>query len=115
MLISAVDAGAVVELHARASDTAMTAMVRMPESMLQHLRDVDPNGFGMPRHVERELEAFLRCGLLEHGFTRVRCTSCHDELLVAFSRKCRGICPSCTSRRMEHASWCVTSRCVRNL
>ena len=80
------------------------------ESMLQHLREIDPNGFGMPRHVERELEAFLRCGLLEHGFTRVRCASCHDELLVAFSCKCRGLCPSCTSRRMAETAAHVVDR-----
>lgn len=32
---------------------------------------------------------------------RVRCTACGDELLVAFSCKGRGICPSCTTRRMQ--------------
>lgn len=46
------------------------------EPMLQHMRDVDPEGFGLPRHVDRELEAFLRCGILAHGFTRVRCAAC---------------------------------------
>ncbi|MGA9524928.1 MAG: transposase zinc-binding domain-containing protein, partial [Myxococcaceae bacterium] len=30
---------------------------------------------------------------------RVRCTGCGDELLVAFSCKRRGVCPSCCARR----------------
>jgi hypothetical protein len=30
----------------------------------------------------------------------VRCQACDDEILVAFSCKRRGICPSCTARRM---------------
>ena len=42
------------------------------EPMLRHMREVDPKGSGLPRHVDRELEAFLRCGILAHGFTRVR-------------------------------------------
>jgi hypothetical protein len=29
-----------------------------------------------------------------------RCTTCHDEIVVAFSCKRRGLCPSCTARRM---------------
>ena len=70
------------------------------EPMLRHMREVDPKGYGLPRHVDRELEAYLRCGILRHGFTRVRCSTCHDELLVAFSCKHRGLCPSCTARRM---------------
>lgn len=42
-------------------------------------------GESMPDHVHREFTDFLKCGLLEHGFLRVRCESCHHEKLVAFS------------------------------
>jgi len=66
--------------------------------MLAELRDAD--GRGLPRYVERELAEYLRCGILAHGFARVRCTTCHDEIVVAFSCKRRGLCPSCTARRM---------------
>jgi len=38
-------------------------------------------------------------GVLAHGFARVRCESCKDELLVAFSCKGRGVCPSCNAKR----------------
>ncbi len=37
--------------------------------------------------------------MLVHGFARVRCESCKDELLVAFSCKGRGVCPSCNAKR----------------
>lgn len=46
---------------------------------------------------------FLDCGLLEHGFARVRCGACGAELLVAFRCKGRGFCPSCQGRRL--AEW----------
>ena len=42
---------------------------------------------------------FLDCGLFEHGFARVVCPSCRAELLVAFSCKGRGLCPSCGAKR----------------
>ena len=34
------------------------------------------------------------------GFARFRCTGCAREILVAFSCKGRGFCPSCCGRRM---------------
>jgi hypothetical protein len=37
--------------------------------------------------------------VLAHGFARVRCESCKDELLVAFSCKGQGVCPSCNAKR----------------
>jgi hypothetical protein len=71
---------------------------RYAQTMLAELRDAD--GRGLPCHIDRELAEYLRCGILAHGFARVRCSTCNDELLVAFSCKRRGICPSCTARRM---------------
>ncbi len=55
---------------------------------------------GLPRFVVREVEEYLRCGLLEHGCVRVGCCRCGFERLVAFSCKRRGFCPSCLGRRM---------------
>ncbi len=55
---------------------------------------------GLPHFVEQELRAFLRCGILAHGFLRLRCDACGHERLVAFSCKRRGFCPSCGGRRM---------------
>ena len=80
------------------------------ETMLAELRDADPDGGGLPRYVERELAAYLRCGILAHGFARVRCQTCRDEIVVAFSCKSRGICPSCTARRMANTAAHLVTR-----
>ena len=61
-------------------------------------------GRPLPRHVQEEFEAYLKCGRLEHGFLRVRCEDCHAEKLVAFSCKRRGFCPSCGARRMTESA-----------
>jgi ribosomal protein S27E len=58
----------------------------------------------LPRYVEDELDAYLKCGLLEHGFLRVKCDACQAEKLVAFSCKRRGFCPSCGARRMAETA-----------
>ena len=49
--------------------------------------------------VLQVLDEYLNCGLLEHGAARVYCDSCKHSLLVAFSCKKRGICPSCGMKR----------------
>jgi Transposase zinc-binding domain len=63
---------------------------------------------GLPTFVRREFEAYLRCGILDHGFARVRCGGCAFERLVPFSCEGRGFCPSCGGRRMtERAAYLV--------
>jgi len=57
-------------------------------------------GAGLPDFVKEEFDAFLECGILVHGFLRLRCADCADEKLVAFSCKKRGFCPACGARRM---------------
>jgi ribosomal protein S27E len=57
-------------------------------------------GSPLPGYFQTEFEEYLKCGLLKHGFLRVRCEGCHHERLVAFSCKRRGFCPSCGARRM---------------
>jgi hypothetical protein len=58
----------------------------------------------LPEYVREEFEAFLRCGVLDHGFLRVVCEHCRAERLVAFSCKKRGFCSSCGARRMAESS-----------
>ncbi|MFB3079270.1 MAG: transposase zinc-binding domain-containing protein, partial [Lysobacterales bacterium] len=58
----------------------------------------------LPGYVQREFQDYLKCGRLEHGFLRVRCETCHEVRLVAFSCKRRGFCPSCGARRMAESS-----------
>jgi hypothetical protein len=52
-------------------------------------------GRGVAGWVEEDFRAYLRCGILAHGFARIRCDDCAAERLVAFSCKGRGVCPSC--------------------
>jgi len=62
----------------------------------------------VPRFCVREVESFLRCGILAHGFARVHCDACKKDDVVAFSCKGRGFCPSCGTRRMvDTAAWLV--------
>jgi hypothetical protein len=67
------------------------------ETFLMRARERDRT---VPRFVEREFRTFLDCGILAHGFLRVRCDECRCERLVPFSCKGRGFCPSCAGRRM---------------
>ena len=86
-------------------------VTRYAQTMIAELREADPEGGGgLPRYVERELAAYIRCGILAHGFTRVRCQACDDEIVVAFSCKRRGICPSCTARRMADTAAHIVDR-----
>ena len=71
------------------------------ETFLAHARE---RGRSVPRFVERELRAYLECGLPSHGFVRVRCSECGLERLVVFSCKGRGFCPSCGGRRMAETA-----------
>jgi putative transposase/transposase-like zinc-binding protein len=64
----------------------------------------DPDGSGLPAYVEREFYDYLRCGILAHGFLRLGCDTCKRELLVPFSCKRRGFCPSCAGRRMAQTA-----------
>jgi hypothetical protein len=67
------------------------------ESFLSRARNT---GQPAPRFIEQELRAYLRCGVLAHGFLRLHCDACKLDRLVPFSCKRRGFCPSCGGRRM---------------
>ena len=70
------------------------------ETFLAQAAEADPKGDGVPAWVERDFRAYLRCGILAHGFARARCAGCGYDFLVAFSCRSRGACPSCNARRM---------------
>src|SRR5262249_36682585 len=73
------------------------------ESFLASLHD-DPDATGLPAYVQREFYAYLQCGILAHGFLRLGCDTCPKELLLPFSCKRRGFCPSCAARRMAQTA-----------
>ena len=54
----------------------------------------DSERAALPKYVVKEFEEYLKCGILAHGFLRVKCESCEHEKLVAFSCKKRGFCHS---------------------
>ena len=62
------------------------------------------DGSRLPHFVEQEFRDFLTCGVLAHGFARLRCGDCAFERLVPFSCKGRGFCPSCGGRRMTECA-----------
>ena len=49
--------------------------------------------------VGRSVNQYLECGRLIGGFARIRCPSCHDEHLLAFSCRTRNLCSSCQAKR----------------
>ena len=62
------------------------------ESFFAHVEA--ETGASLPEFIKEEFDAFLECGILAHGFLRLRCAECAHEKLVAFSCKRRGFCPS---------------------
>lgn len=74
------------------------------ETWLARRREIDPEGDPVPSHVERELRSYLECGILACGFARAYGDTCGHDFLVAFSCKGRGLCPSCTTRRMAETA-----------
>jgi len=80
--------------------SVLHAVIR--EHLEPFLREVLPaaTATACPRFVEQEFREFLTCGVLAHGFTRLRCRDCTFERLVPFSCKRRGFYPSCGGRRM---------------
>jgi hypothetical protein len=59
---------------------------------------------GLPAYVQREFYDYLQCGILAYGFLRLGCDTCKKEVLLAFSCKRRGFCPSCVGRRMAQTA-----------
>jgi hypothetical protein len=68
-----------------------------------HEERFEPTHGPLRAAARRAVGRFLDCGLLEHGFARVRCDACRAEFLVAFRCKGRHFCPSCHARRL--AEW----------
>ena len=65
-----------------AEHTVLHAVIR--EHLETFLREATApdEGSGLPRFVEQEFREFLTCGILAHGFARLRCDDCGlDHLL----------------------------------
>jgi len=90
--------------------TLLHATVRAHLKTLLAEMEQRGDGAGLPGFVISEFERYLACGILANGFARVRCSSCGNEMLVAFSCKGRGFCPSCTTRRMQGTATHLSDR-----
>jgi hypothetical protein len=62
------------------------------------------NDESIPAHVESEVNRYLKCGILQHGFVLLECLSCGANKVVAYSCRCRGFCKFCGNKRMEQLS-----------
>ena len=71
-----------------------------PTSPVFNNKSEPDNTVGLPAYVQREFYDYLQCGILAHGFLRLGCDTCKHEMLLPFSCKRRGFCPSCAGRRM---------------
>jgi hypothetical protein len=74
--------------------------------------EVEHVATALPQFVKEEFDAYLDCGILAHGFMRLRCEGCARDVLVAFSCKLRGICPSCGTRRMAETAAYLVDRVI---
>ena len=76
----------------------------LQDHLEQFLADRQRENQPIATFVERELRAFLDCGILANGFLRTKCEGCQFERAVAFSCKRRGFCPSCGGKRMAEVA-----------
>ena len=51
------------------------------------------------REVIDAFRSYLDCGIVAHGCARAYCVECHHTMLISFSCKRRGLCPSCDAKR----------------
>jgi hypothetical protein len=73
----------------RPEETTQSQLVQ--EHLETFLAQVElETGAGLPEFVKEEFDAFLECGILAHGFLRLRCADCAHEKLGAFRCKRRG-------------------------
>jgi hypothetical protein len=93
-----------------AADTVLHGVVQEHLETFLAAAAARTDGVGLPHFIEREFRGFLRCGLLVHGFLRIRCDDCAFERLLPLSCKGRAVCASCGGRRMaEQAANLVES------
>jgi len=73
-------------------------------TFLESAASLDAGATGVPRFVQKELRAFLDCGVLARGLIRLHCSECGKDQVIGLSCKGRGFCPRCGGRRMSETS-----------
>ena len=84
--------------------TALHQIFRQHLPSFERIWSDSDSGNCLPRFVTQEIQKYLTCGILTHGFAQMYCESCRKRHLVAFSCKGRGFCPSCMGRRMNEGA-----------
>jgi hypothetical protein len=69
----------------------------------------------LPRYVVETFEHYLACGDVARGVLRCHAGGCGHDVLVAFSCKDRGLCPSCGTRRMCNEAVQLVDRVLPNV
>ena len=99
----------------RGAPTSQRYQRRRPERALWY-RIIQPNletwleqtsgedGEAPSAYVERTFRRYLESGIFAHGFAHAYCEECQHDFLIAFSCKCRGVCPSRNTRRMAETA-----------
>ena len=88
-----------------------SALYKIVYNHFQQYENIYPDkyeqDFGYFRKIiPKTIYKYLDCGILEHGFARVRCPQCGNDFFVAFSCKTRFFCPSCAEKRtLIWAAW----------
>ena len=103
---------AAVYIRHRPETTLLYQVIR--EYWPEFQAELASHGKTLPAYVTNEFDEFLKCGILEHGFLRVRCEACHDEKLVAFSCKKRGFrlrAPTFGAAAVGHDEWWTVPPC----
>jgi hypothetical protein len=86
------------------SRTVLSTVIADPLETFLAACEADPAAQGLPAYVQRALYDYWQCGLLAHGCLRLGRDTCQQELLLPFSCKRRGFCPSCAGRRMAQTA-----------
>jgi hypothetical protein len=83
----------------RPEETTLYAVVRDNLATLYGAVADGALPISLPAFVRKEFDGYLACGMLCHGFARLRCDGCEETRVVAF----RGFGPSCLDRK--NGSW----------
>jgi NAD(P)-dependent dehydrogenase (short-subunit alcohol dehydrogenase family) len=99
----------------RPHDTVLYGIVREP--LATFLADAArAYAAALPSYAVAAFEGYLACGDLARGLLRCPCDGCGHDVLVAFSCKSRGLCPSpsCGVRRMCNEAATLVDRVLPN-
>jgi hypothetical protein len=98
----------------RAEDSVLYGIVQEHlATFLSHVRET--YDAPLPRYVEDAFRAFLACGIFGRGFCRCHCDACGLDVLVPYSCKNRGVCPSCGARRTANLAAHLVDRVLPNV